>query len=114
MPSSLGCASRRASARRQGTSSTVKRDPTGLRGSSARLLARVNVGRLRYPALVHPPLLGQFARRLVPPDGPRVALLLQEVRLFLHQLADELRVLGNVVAAGEHHGAEFRSDESMR
>ena len=47
------------------------------------LLVRVDVRRLRHAALVHPALLGELARRLVPPDRARLALLLQRDRASL-------------------------------
>ena len=47
----------------------------------------------------------QLVRRLVPPDLAALALLLRQVGLLLDELADELRVLGHVVARGKHgHG----------
>src|SRR6202171_3653919 len=73
----------------------------------------VNVRRLRHPALIHGALLGELARPLVPPDRARLALLLDEVRPLLQQLADKAGVFGLVVAAGEHHGAVREDGENQ-
>src|SRR5450759_4221430 len=73
----------------------------------------VNVRRLRHAALIHGALLGELARPLVPPDRARLALLLDEVRPLLQQLADKAGVFGLVVAAGEHHGAVREDDENQ-
>src|SRR5262249_52992489 len=76
------------------------------------LFPGIDVRRLWHAPLVHPPFFGEFFGCLVPPDRARLALLLQEIGLPLHQLAHELGVLGNVAAAREHH--DFRRSESKR
>src|SRR6266567_302957 len=65
---------------------------------------RIDVRRLRHATLIHVALLGELARRLVPPHRSSLTLLAHEIRLLAKKLAHELGVLGFVVAAGQHHG----------
>src|SRR5260370_32453908 len=76
-------------------------------------IAVVDVRRLRHAALIHGTFLGKLARRLVPPDRARLALLLDEVGPLLQQLADKAGVFGFIVAAGEHHGEAREEDENQ-
>src|SRR6266567_1049446 len=66
---------------------------------------RIDVRRLRHATLIHVALLGELARRLVPPHRSSFALLAHQIRLLAQELAHELGVLGFVMAAGQHHGA---------
>src|ERR1700674_5881462 len=75
-------------------------------------IAVVDVRRLWHAALIHGAFLGELARSLVPPDRAPLALLLDQVRPLLQQLADKAGVFGFVVAAGEHHGVVREEDES--
>src|SRR5262245_42711311 len=80
----------------------------------SRLFRLVDVRRLGDAIPVHPPVLGQLARRLVPPDRPPALLLVDDLRFPREQVADERRVLGDVMARGEEHGRREAATRKSR
>jgi hypothetical protein len=60
---------------------------------------------LRDAPLVHLAPRSQILRLLVPPDGAAFLLLFDELGLFVEQVADEFRMVRDVMASREHHGA---------
>src|SRR6187551_407296 len=88
-----------------------ERENMGRRGRrrEASALAEIDVRALRYLALVHLVALGELARRLVPPDRAALLLLGDDLGLARDHVADELRVLGNVMTGRQHAHGERRS-----